>query len=92
MTFEEKRAILNSFPELIEKPISYGRYNYQFSGSKSRVKNVVVELAENHCGYVFVRNLVDFHEKMDPRGYCSIDKFNRDNLKEVIERVIESLK
>ena len=53
LTFEQKIAILDSFPELERKDVSLGRVNYHFEGSAHEKKTVGYRFHPNGNGYVF---------------------------------------
>ena len=44
LTFEEKLAIIESFPELEKRTVSMGRINFHYEESASDKKNVVYHL------------------------------------------------
>ena len=54
LTFEEKLAIIESFPELERKNVSLGRVNFHFEGSIYEKKNVVYHLHPNEIGRAHV--------------------------------------
>ena len=53
LTFEEKTAIIESFPELTKKDVSLKRVNYHFEGSLYDKKTVIYHLHPNGNGFVF---------------------------------------
>lgn len=57
LTFEEKLAIIESFPELERVNVSLGRVNFQFNESVYEKKNVVYHLHPNGNGFVYAGRL-----------------------------------
>lgn len=68
LSFNDKRAILQAFPELAEVQISNERYNYYFDGSQQRRKVVVRELSPTGNGYVYGVYLKDHSYVVDARA------------------------
>ncbi|QQE80437.1 hypothetical protein [Alicyclobacillus sp. SO9] len=90
LSFEHKREILRSFPELREQSISNGHYvNFTFSSSKKPGKTVARELYHSGNGYVCGRYMADY--PTDARGWINIKNFNEAELKEVVSMSIESM-
>lgn len=65
LTFEQKLAILDSYPQLERRNVSLGRVNYHYEQSRHEKKTVASHLHPNGNGYVFAGLL---------RGYESDDK------------------
>lgn len=57
LTFEEKLAIIESFPQLHKKPVSLGRFNFHFEESLHDKKIVVQNLHPNGNGFVYAGHL-----------------------------------
>ncbi|MHC0036141.1 hypothetical protein [Pseudoneobacillus sp. C159] len=89
LTFEEKMAIIESFPELERKNVSLGRVNFHFPYSISDKKNVVYHLHPNGNGFVYAELLQDYDT--DEKGMVNIRDFSREELRSVIQKAILSL-
>ncbi|HZG72378.1 MAG TPA: hypothetical protein VEY51_12655 [Chondromyces sp.] len=89
LTFEEKLAIIESFPELKRKDVSLKRVNFQFEESISDKKNVVYHLHPNGNGFVYAGHLHGYDT--DERGLVNIRDFSAEELREVIEKSILAL-
>ena len=89
LTFNEKLAIIESFPELERKDVSLKRVNFQLPNSASDKKNVVYHLHPNGNGFVYAGNLDTY--QTDDKGMVNIRDFAPDELKQLIKESIESL-
>lgn len=90
LTFEQKQAIIESFPQLMKKEISLGRLNYHFKDSLYEKLVVVEKLHPNGNGYVFVGDLLRYeHESI--KGLVNIRDYNEAQLREIIADAIEYL-
>lgn len=89
LSFEEKKAIIESFDELMAKPISMNRLNYHYPGSQYEKKIVVEKLHPNGNGFVYVGDLLAY--KADDRGLVNIRDFSEQELRDVIEDSITYL-
>ena len=89
LTFEQKLAIIESFPELERKSVSLGRVNFHFADSIYDKKNVVYHLHPNGNGFVFAEFLEGYD--IDTKGLVNIRDFTEKELKSIIEESIESL-
>lgn len=89
LTFEQKLAIIESFPELDRKEVSLKRVNFQYEESLSDKKNVVYHLHPNGNGYVYAKGIKGY--RTDDRGMVNIREFTEEELKEVIGKAIELL-
>lgn len=89
LTFEEKLAIAESFPELQRKNVSLGRVNFHFEESVSDKKNVIYHLHPNGNGFVYGELLREYDT--DERGMVNIRDFSEDELRTIIEKSIVSL-
>ncbi|MET3292831.1 UNVERIFIED_CONTAM: hypothetical protein ABID98_005528 [Brevibacillus sp. OAP136] len=89
LTFEEKQAIIASFPELQEKKVSLGRLNYQYEESLHEKKNVVYHLHPNGNGFVYAGHLKGYQK--DDKGMVNIRDYSADDLRTLIEKVIHML-
>lgn len=89
LTFEQKIAILDSFPELQRKDVSLGRVNYHFEGSAYEKKTVGYRFHPNGNGYVFA-GLVGGYDT-DDKGFVNVRDFTEEQLREIIHVSITSL-
>jgi hypothetical protein len=89
LTFNEKLAIIESFPELERKDVSLKRVNFQLPNSASDKKNVVYHLHPNGNGFVYAGNLPAY--ETDEKGMVNIRDFSKDELKYLIMESIQSL-
>ncbi|WP_223700876.1 hypothetical protein [Sutcliffiella deserti] len=90
LTFEQKLAIIKSFPELKRKDVSLKRVNYQFEESASDKKNVVYHLHPNGNGFVYARGLKEY--SIDEKGMVNIREFTEEKLRDIIGKTIEKMK
>ena len=77
LTFEEKLAIIESFPELERKDVSMGRINFHYEASASDKKNVVYHLHPNGNGFVYGAELNGY--KKNDKGMVNIRDFSADD-------------
>ncbi|PYZ99060.1 hypothetical protein CR205_11015 [Alteribacter lacisalsi] len=89
LSFEEKLAIIESFPELERRDVSLGRVNFHFPGSVKEKKNVVYHLHPNGNGFVYAGELTGY--EVDDRGMVNIRSFTERAIRSVIEKSISSL-
>ncbi|MBM7691118.1 hypothetical protein JOC77_000523 [Peribacillus deserti] len=89
LTFEQKLAIIESFPELVRKDVSLKRVNFHYEESLSDKKNVVYHLHPNGNGYVYGEYLNGY--ETDQKGMVNIRDFSEDELRAILEKSIESL-
>lgn len=90
LTFEEKLAIIESFPELSRKDVSLKRVNFQFEESVVDKKNVVYHLHPNGNGYVYAELIEDGYET-DDKGMVNIRDFTEKQLRKIVRQSIDSL-
>lgn len=93
LTFNEKLAIIESFPELERKDVSLKRVNFQLPNSASDKKNVVYHLHPNGNGFVYAGNINTYEQtyQTDDKGMVNIRDFSAEDLKKLIKDSIESL-
>ena len=91
LTFEEKLAIIESFPELTRHDVSLGRVNFHYEDSLYDKKNVVYRLHPNGNGYVYVEFINDEDFDVDDKGMVNIRNFTENELRSVIRKSIDSL-
>jgi hypothetical protein len=89
LTFEEKLAVIESFPELERKNVSLGRVNFQYDESVTEKKNVIYHLHPNGNGFVYAEFL-DGYQK-DNKGMVNIRDFSKQDLRSIIQQSIQSL-
>ncbi|KZE55796.1 hypothetical protein AV540_00130 [Brevibacillus parabrevis] len=89
LTFEEKLAIIESFPELSRHNVSLKRVNFHYEASLHDKKTVVYHLHPNGNGFVFAAFLKGYPK--DDKGYVNIRDFSADELRQVIAASIQSL-
>jgi hypothetical protein len=89
LSFEEKLAILASFPELERKDVSLGRINFHYEESSYDKKIVAYHIHPNGNGYVFAGKLKGY--STDDKGFVNIREFTADELRAIIEKSIQSL-
>ena len=72
LTFEQKQAIIESFPQLTKKEISLKRLNYHFEDSLYEKTIVVEKLHPNGNGFVFVGDLLKYEKEAEGKGLFNI--------------------
>ena len=91
LTFEQKQAIIESFPQLTKKEISLKRLNYHFEGSLFEKSIVVEKLHPNGNGFVFVGDLLKYEQEVNDKGLVNIRDYNETQLREILEAAIQYL-
>ena len=91
LTFEEKLAIIESFPELERKDVSLGRINFHFNDAVIDKKNIVYHLHPNGNGYVFAELIEEDNYDFDHKGMVNIRDFTENQLRKIIQQSIASL-
>ncbi|WP_043932149.1 hypothetical protein [Bacillus sp. EB01] len=86
LTFEQKLAIIESFPELTRKDVSLGRVNFQFEESATEKKNVIYHLHPNGNGYVYAAGQPGY--QIEQKGLVNIRDFTEKELRELISKTI----
>lgn len=89
LTFEEKKAIIDTFPQLTEKGVSLKRVNYHFEGSLYEKTVVVYHLHPNGNGFVFVGDLPGY--ETNDKGLVNIRDFSEEELRAAISDSIRYL-
>ncbi|MCQ4086469.1 hypothetical protein [Saccharibacillus sp. JS10] len=89
LTFDQKIAILDSFPELERKDVSLGRVNYHFEGSAHEKKTVGYRFHPNGNGYIFA-GLIGGYDT-DDKGFVNVRDFTEEQLREILAASILSL-
>ncbi|MFD3448127.1 hypothetical protein ACFDTO_26390 [Microbacteriaceae bacterium 4G12] len=89
LTFEEKLAIIESFPELQRKNVSLGRINFHYEDSVTDKKNVVYHLHPNGNGFVYAEYIDGY--VTNEKGMVNIRDYTAEELRTLIEKAILSL-
>ncbi|MDR4948196.1 hypothetical protein [Neobacillus cucumis] len=89
LTFNEKLAIIESFPELERKDVSLKRVNFQLPNSISDKKNIVYHLHPNGNGFVYAGDLA--HYDTDEKGMVNIRDFSAEQLQTILSESISEL-
>ena len=89
LTFNEKLAIIETFPELERKNVSLGRVNFHLKESVSDKKIIVYHLHPKGNGFVFAGNLEGY--ETDEKGMVNIRDFSAEELQRIIKESIRSL-
>jgi hypothetical protein len=89
LTFDEKLAIIESFPELKRKNVSLGRVNFQYEESVTDKKNIVYHLHPNGNGFVYGEPLGGY--STDDKGMVNIRDFSKQELRSIIQQAIQAL-
>ena len=89
LSFEEKLKVIESFPQLERKDVSLRRVNFHYVESGSEKKNVVYHLHPNGNGFVYADKLKEYDT--DNNGMVNIRDFSKEELREIIEKSIQSL-
>lgn len=91
LTFEQKQAIIESFPGLTKKEISLKRINYHFEATLYEKSIVVEKLHPNGNGFVFIGDLLKYEKEANDKGLVNIRDYDEEALREIIEASIEYL-
>lgn len=89
LTFEEKLAIIESFPQLDRKDVSLKRVNFHLEENNSEKKNIVYHLHPNGNGFVYAGYLKGY--KKDDKGMVNIRDFSEEELRTLLEKTIRTL-
>ncbi|MBO0993696.1 hypothetical protein [Bacillus sp. SD088] len=89
LTFEEKRAIIESYPQLTRKEVSMKRVNYHYLDSLYDKTTVVYHLHPNGNGFVFVGDLQEY--QADKKGLINIRDTSEEELRKAITDSIQYL-
>ncbi|WP_040951931.1 hypothetical protein [Gorillibacterium massiliense] len=90
LTFAEKLAIADTFPELQRKDVSMGRVNYHYEDSAYEKKTVLYHLHPNGNGFVYAGQLANY--PVDDKGFVNIRDYDADELRKLIAASIDSLR
>lgn len=89
LTFEQKQAIIESFPELTRKDVSMKRVNYHYEESQYEKTVVVQHLHPNGNGFVYVAGIPGYNP--DERGLVNIREATEEELRRTIADAIWAL-
>ncbi|KIL76661.1 hypothetical protein [Bacillus badius] len=89
LNFNEKLAVIESFPQLKRNDVSLGRINFQFPDSVTEKKNIVYHLHPNGNGFVYAGELAGYQK--DKKGMVNIREFSAEDLRQIIDESIQSL-
>ncbi len=89
LTFTEKLAIIESFPQLQRKDISLGRVNFHFEESVHDKKIVVQHLHPNGNGFVYAGHLPA--KAKDKKGLVNIRDYSEEELRDLLTNSIAYL-
>ncbi|MGG3451698.1 hypothetical protein [Domibacillus aminovorans] len=89
LTFEEKKAIIETFPQLTAKDVSMKRINYHFEDSLYEKTVVVHHLHPNGNGFVFVADLPGY--EVNDKGLVNIREASEAELRAAIADSIRYL-
>ena len=89
LTFEQKQAIIETFPELTKKEISLKRINYHFEESTYDKTVVVQNLHPNGNAFVYVADTPGY--ETDDRGLVNVREATEEELRKAITDSIKLL-
>jgi hypothetical protein len=89
LTFEQKQAIIESYPELTRKEVSMKRVNYHYEDSLYDKTVVVQHLHPNGNGFVYVAGIPGY--EADERGLVNIREASEEELRKTISDSIQAL-
>ena len=89
LSFEEKLAIMQSFPELERRDVSLGRVNFHYDGSLSDKKNVGYHFHPNGNGYVYAAGVEG--AETDGKGFVNVRDYEAEQLRQLVGQAIRSL-
>ncbi len=91
LSFEQKSAIIESFPQLSKKPISMNRVNYHYEESLYDKTIVVEKLHPNGNGFVYIGDLEKYKDVANEKGLVNIRDFDEHSLREIVKDAIQYL-
>ncbi|MDX8344241.1 hypothetical protein [Rossellomorea sp. YZS02] len=89
LTFDEKLAVIEDFPELTRKDVSMNRVNFHFEDSLYEKTTVVYHLHPNGNGFVYTGSLQAY--EANQKGLVNIRDYTRDELMEIVRASIDLL-
>jgi hypothetical protein len=89
---EKKCEIILSFPNIIQKQIANDRIKFDYEESKAPGKEIIGELSHTGNGYINAKYMSHVSGySVDPRGWINIKEFSEDELRIIIQKVIDSM-
>lgn len=92
LTFEQKLAIIEAYPELVRRSVSLGRVNFHYEESAHDKKTVVYHLHPNGNGFVYAGQAQGWEAEKDDRGMVNIREYDEAALRAIITASIDSLR
>lgn len=92
LTFEQKIAIIETYPELVRKSVSLGRLNFHYEESAHDKKIVVYHLHPNGNGFVYAGQAKGWDAEKDDRGMVNIREYDEAALHAILAASIDSLR
>lgn len=92
LSFEEALNLFRSFAELKEKKVKPDKISFVFEGSRTKRKTVISELRYTGNGYIYAGYLPEYKEKVDKNGMLNIKQLDKEELRTLVEKVIQSFK
>ncbi|MBG9735208.1 hypothetical protein [Paenibacillus alvei] len=89
LTFEQKLAVIESFPELQRNNVSLGRVNFHYEDSVVEKKTVVYHLHPNGNGFVYAGYVSGYDT--DAKGMVNIREYSEEELRKLIRASIDSM-
>ncbi|MFS0840171.1 hypothetical protein [Paenibacillus sp. 1P03SA] len=89
LTFDQKIAIMESFPELQRKNVSLGRVNFHYEDSAYDKKTVGYHFHPNGNGYIYAGQIEG--AETDDKGLVNIRDYSEEQLRELAGAAIRSL-
>lgn len=89
LTFEEKKAIFDSYPELTATPVSMNRVNYHYEESAVAKTMVVRFLHPNGNALIYAGYLPK--EETAKEGYISVLEASEEEIRELVDKALEYL-
>jgi hypothetical protein len=89
LTMEQKKTIIEAFPQLTRKDVSLGRINYHYEDSAYDKKIVVYHLHPNGNGFVYAGQMGGYDT--DDKGFVNIRDYSEEQLRDIVSASIRSL-
>ncbi|MBB6673560.1 hypothetical protein [Cohnella nanjingensis] len=89
LSFEQKIAIADTFPELTRKDVSLGRVNYHYEQSAYEKKTVIYHLHPKGKGFVYAGQLDGY--PTDDKGFVNITDYTEADFRSIVAASIRSL-
>jgi len=89
LTFDQKIAIMESFPELQRKNVSLGRVNFHYEDSAYDKKTVGYHFHPNGNGYIYAGQMEG--AETDDKGFVNIRDYSEEQLRVLAGAAIRSL-